>query len=171
MFVYDGKAKIFDHSYSKELTNIIHQSYETGINPSNHKNISYILDKFIAQSGLGDILVIINALFSAIESLFYILSTYTFPEDESYKHDINHVLEIIETIFLVYFILHFVLRLYCSQNKIIFFFNFINLIDIASSICLILAQSDFAKTSNSGYFFCIRTPIMINKVFCKVYST
>ena len=49
MFVYEGKAKIFDHSYSKELTNIIHQSYETGINPSNHKNISYMLDNLFLK--------------------------------------------------------------------------------------------------------------------------
>ena len=66
MFVYEGKAKIFDHSYSKELSNMIHKSYETGIKPSNHKNISYILEKFIIQSGLGDILDTINGIFSGI---------------------------------------------------------------------------------------------------------
>ena len=154
MFVYEGKAKIFDHSYSKELTNIIHQSYETGINPSNHKNISYMLDKFISQSELGGILDIINAIFSGIEAIFYIVSTYTYPENEEYhKHEINHVLQIMETIFLVYFIAHFVLRLYCSQNKIIFFFNFINLIDICSSICIVLSHKEFAETTNYGYFF------------------
>ena len=37
MFVYEGKAKIFDHSYSKELTSIIHQTYEVGLIPSYHK--------------------------------------------------------------------------------------------------------------------------------------
>ena len=71
---------------------------------------------------MGEILDFINGLLSGFEALFYISSTYTFPEDEEgIKHEINYVLEIIETIFLVYFILHFTLRIYCTQNKILFF--------------------------------------------------
>ena len=73
MFVYKGKAKIFDHSYSKELSNVIHQSYETGTKPANHKNLSYALEKFLMQSGLGDILDSINGISSFIEGLFYII--------------------------------------------------------------------------------------------------
>ena len=46
MFIYTGKLKVFDHSYSKELSKIIHQDYEIGIKPSNHKNISYRLEQF-----------------------------------------------------------------------------------------------------------------------------
>ena len=153
MFVYEGKAKIFDHSYSKELSNVIHQSYETGIKASNHKNISYILEKFIIQSGLGDILDTINGIFSGIIAISYIISTYTFPEISHRQQNINNVINIIETIFLIYFIIHYALRLYCSQNKIIFFFNFLNLIDITSSIFLILSKQEFAKNNNYGYFF------------------
>ena len=153
MYVYKGKAKIFDHSYSKELSNIIYQSYETGIKPSNQKNLSYILEKYIIQSGLGDILDLINGICSFIESIFYVISTYTFPEITEKQHDINHVLNFIETIFLIYFIVHYALRLYCSQNRIIFFFSFTNLLDIASSICLILSKQSFAVHEDSGYFF------------------
>jgi len=152
MFVYKGKAKIFDHSYSKELSNVIHQSYETGIRPANHKNLSYALEKFLAQSGLGDILDLLNGIFSFVEGIFYIISTYTFPEVTSKNKQINSVIEIIETILLIYFILHYILRIYCSQNRILFIFDLINLLDIASSICLIISKKDFAKTSLSGYF-------------------
>ena len=112
MFVYKGKAKIFDHSYSKELSNVIHQSYETGIKPANHKNLSYSLEKFLTQSGLGDILDSINGVSSFIEGLFYIISTYTFPETSNKNKSINNVIQIIETIFLIYFILHYFLRIY-----------------------------------------------------------
>ena len=152
MFVYKGKAKIFDHSYSKELSNVIHQSYETGIKPANHKNLSYALEKFLAQSGLGDILDLLNGIFSFIEGLFYIISTYTFPEISNRNKQINSVIDIIETIFLIYFILHYFLRFYCSQNRILYIFDLINLLDIASSICLIISKKDFAKTSMAGYF-------------------
>jgi hypothetical protein len=153
MFVYKGKAKIFDHSYSKELSLTIHQSYEIGIKPLNHKNISYILEKFIIQSGIGDILDLINGILSILEGIFYVISTYTFPEVSYKQENINKIINIIETIFLIYFIIHYALRLYCSQNKIIFFFNFLNLIDITSSIFLILSNQEFAKNNNYGYFF------------------
>ena len=152
MFVYKGKAKIFDHTYSKELSNVIHQNYENGLKPSNHKNISYILEKFLSQSGLGDILDFINGIFSGIDSIFYIISTYTFPENSDTKKGINNVLAIIESIFLFYFIIHYFLRLYCSQNRIFFIFDFINIIDLGSSVCLILSRQSFAIYSNAGNF-------------------
>ena len=153
MFVYKGKAKIFDHSYSKELSLTIHQSYEIGIKPSNHKNISYILEKFIIQSGIGDILDLINGILSILEGIFYVISTYTFPEVSYKQENINKIINIIETIFLVYFIVHYALRIYCSQNKILFFFNLVNIVDIASSIFLILSRQEFAKDTNYVYFF------------------
>ena len=153
MFIYKGKLKVFDHSYSKELSKIIHQDYEIGIKPSNHKNISYRLEKFLILNGISDILSLINGILSFIESIFYIISTYTFPETSNAKTKINDVIETLETAFLVYFIAHFVLRLYCSQNRILFFFDLINFIDLVSSIFLILSQQDFAKYEDYGYFF------------------
>ena len=153
MFIYTGKLKVFDHSYSKELSKIIHQDYEIGIKPSNHKNISYRLEQFLVLNGISDILSLINGILSLIESIFYIISTYTFPETSNSKEKINELIEDLETAFLIYFIAHFFLRLYCSQNRILFCFNLINFIDLVSSICLILAQQDFAKYEEYGYFF------------------
>ena len=153
MFIYKGKLKVFDHSYSKELSKIIHQDYEIGIKPSNHKNISYRLEKFLILNGISDILSLINGILSLIESIFYMISTYTFPETSNTKTKINEGMEKLETAFLVYFITHFVLRLYCSQNRILFCFDLINFLDIVSSICLILSRQDFAKYEEAGYFF------------------
>jgi len=152
MFVYKGKAKIFDHSYSKALSNIIHQSYEYGARIPNHKNMSYALEKFITQSGIGDILDTVNGIFSFIEAIFYVISTYTFPENTSIQNKINNVIDIIETIFIVYFIIHFILKIYCSQNRLFFIFDMFNLMDIASVICIIISKRDFAKLTNVGYF-------------------
>ena len=153
MFIYKGKLKIFDHSYSKELSKIIHQDYEIGITPTNHKNISYRLEKFLFLNGVSDILGLINGILSLIEAIFYIISTYTFPETSDRKKDINDLIQKLETAFLIYFISHFFLRLYCSQNRILFCFNLINFIDIVSSICLILSMQSFAKYEEYGYFF------------------
>ena len=152
MFVYKGKAKVFDHSYSKELSNVINQSYETGIKPANRKNLSYTLEKFLAQSGIGDILELLNGILSFMEGIFYVISTYTFPEISNRNKQINSIIDFIETIFLIYFIFHFFLRIYCSQNRIMFIFDLINLIDIGSTICLIISKKDFAKTSIAVYF-------------------
>ena len=91
MFIYRGKLKIFDHSYSKELSKIIHQDYEIGITRSNHKNISYRLEKFLILNGVSDILGLINGILSLIEAIFYIISTYTFPETTKRKKNIKNI--------------------------------------------------------------------------------
>ena len=153
MFLYKGKLKLFDHSYSKKLSKMIQEEYEIGIKPSNHKNISYKLEKFLILSGVSDVLDIINSILSLIESIFYVISTYTFPEVSSSQITINKNIQQSEIIFLVYFIAHFALRFYCSQNKILFLLNIVNFIDLASSICLILAQQDFSQDQSSQYFF------------------
>ena len=153
MFLYKGKIKIFDHSYAKELSGMLQQEYEIGIKASVSNNISYRLGKFLVLNGISDILNLINGILSFIEAIFYIISTYTFPETSSRLEKINHVIEILETTFLIYFISHFVLRLYCSQNRIVFCFNLINFVDIVSSIFLILSHQNFAKYREFGYFF------------------
>ena len=153
MFLYKGKLKLFDHSYSKKLSKMIQEEYEIGIKPSNHKNISYKLEKFLILSGVSDVLDIINSILSLIESIFYVISTYTFPEVSSSQITINKNIQQSEIIFLVYFMAHFALRFYCSQNKILFLLNIVNFIDLASSICLILAQQDFSQDQSSQYFF------------------
>ena len=153
MFVYHGKAKIFDHSYAKELTNLIHQSYETGNKSSNNTNFSYILEKILSQSAAGEVLDFINCSFTLIEAIFYIISTYTYPELKSTQRNTNHVLEIIETVFLVYFILHYILRLYCSQTRILYILDILNLVDISSIVCIILSRQSFVETKDADYFF------------------
>ena len=60
MFVYEGKTKLFDHNYSKELSNLIHQSYELGNKSSFITNFSYKLDKFLNQNRISDIFDLIN---------------------------------------------------------------------------------------------------------------
>ena len=152
MFVYQGKTKLFDHSYSKELSEIIHSRYEQGNKTSYLSNFSYKLDKFLNQNRISEILDSINCVFSLIISIFYIISTYTHPENTESKRKTNIYLDIIETIFLVYFLAHFVLRLYCSQNRIIYILEIFNIVDIASSICLILSKQKFAFNNNIGYF-------------------
>ena len=152
MFVYHGKAKIFDHSYAKELNNLIHQSYETGNKSPNHTNFSYILEKLLSQSAAGEVLDFINCSFTLIEAIFYIISTYTYPEEKSSQKNTNHILEIIETVFLVYFILHFVLRFYCSQNRVLYILDILNLVDVSSIVCIILSRQSFVKKNDADYF-------------------
>ncbi len=152
MFIYEGKTKLFDHNYAKELSALIHQSYEQGSRSSYVTTFSYKLEKFLNLNRISDIFDIINSILSLIVSIFYIIATYTHPEVTDAQIKTNYYLDIIETIFLVYFILHYILRLYCSQNRIIFILDLLNIADIASSICLILSKQEFALSSNAGYF-------------------
>ena len=152
MFVYDGKTKLFDHNYTKELSTLIHQSYESGNKSSYITNFSYKLDKFLIQTRISDIFDIINSILSLIVSIFYIISTYTFPEETEIQKRTNKYLDIIETIFLVYFIIHYFLRLYCSQNRFLYILDLFNFVDITSFICLILSKQDFVKFNQAGYY-------------------
>ena len=152
MLVYEGKTKLFDHSYTKELSYIIKKSYEEGRVISHTTNISYKLEKFLTQHKIFEILDIINCIFSMIVTIFYIISTYTIPEITKSDKNTNKFMNIIETFFILFFIIHYLLRLYCSQNRIITFFEILNLVDIIIIVCLILSKQSFVKNKEAEYY-------------------
>ena len=152
MFVYEGNTKLFDHNYTKELSDLIHQSYEPGNKSPYTTNFSYKLDKFLTRNRISDIFDTINSLFSLFVSIFYIISTYTYPEITEIQKKTNNYIDIIEIIFFVYFIIHYFLRLYCSQNRVLFILEIFNIIDFATFICIILSKQDFIKNLTAGYF-------------------
>ena len=152
MLVYEGKTKLFDHSYMKELSYLIKKSYEEGAKVPHTTSFSYKLEKFLIQHRIFEILDIINCVFSSIITIFYIISTYTQTEVTNLDKRTNKFMGIIETIFILYFIIHYLLRLYCSQNRIKTFFEFLNIVDLIIIICLILGKQDFAEDSHIGYY-------------------
>ena len=142
---------IFNHEYTREVQNLIHQDYENGKHSYTHTHFSYKLEKALNQSGAGEVLEAINCLLTVIEVIFYIISTYTYPEETQSNIDTNRTINIIEIILLVYFIAHFALKFYVSQNKINFLFDFINLVDYSSFICIILSKQSFSGVSSEYY--------------------
>ena len=152
MLVYEGNTKLFDHSYTKELSYIIKKSYEEGKKISHTTNFSYKLEKFLTQHRIFEILDIINCIFSTIVTIFYIISTYTNPEITKADKRINKFMNIIEAFLILYFIIHYLLRLYCSQNRVITFFEILNLVDIIIIICLILSKQNFVRDSYMEYY-------------------
>ena len=152
MLVYEGKTKLFDHSYMKELSYLIKKSYEEGAKVPHTTSFSYKLEKFLIQHRIFEILDIINCVFSSIITIFYIISTYTQTEVTNLDKRTNKFMGIIETIFILYFIIHYLLRLYCSQNRIKTFFEILNIADLIIIICLILGKQDFAEDSHIGYY-------------------
>ena len=157
MLVYKGKTKLFDHSYNKELSYIIKNSYDENKKISQETNISYKLEKFLTQHKVLEILDIINCIFSTIVTIFYILSTYTHPEDTTLDKRMNKFMNVIETFIILYFILHYLLRLFCSQNRIITFFEILNLLDIIIIVSLILTKLKFVKRTEIEYYLrCIK---------------
>ena len=165
MLVYEGKTKIFDHSYYKELTNLIKKSYEEGGHSSHTTNFSYKLEKFLTQNIILEALDILNCIFSAVIAIFYIISTYTNPENTTMDKRANKFMNIIETILILYFIIHYLLRLFCSQNRIVTFFELLNLVDLIIIICLILCKQDSIEKSYVFYYLKIARILRILILF------
>ena len=145
MFLFDSKTNVFDHQYSKEIKEIIK---DDSLRALQQTHFSYILDKKLTQNGIGEILELINCAFTFIEVIFYIVSTYTFPEYSKADKNTNNTINLLETIFLIYFIFHLILRFYVCQNRFSFFFDFPNLIDILFIITIIIAHQHFLSDSD-----------------------
>ena len=149
MKIIKTEHKLFNHNYYLQLREIINNDSNSSYQPT---KFSYFLEKKLIQLGIAEILEIINSVFSLIEVIFYIITTYTFPENNKFQINTNNVITKIETIFLIYFILHYVLRLYIIQDKITFILDFINLIDISVCILLIIVRYNFVS-EDTKYFF------------------
>ena len=147
MLIYTGANTIFNHQYKKELHDLL--SKDDLINKNTK---SQTFDKKINSSGIPDILEIINFCLTIILIFFYILSTYTYPETSSVKKKINSITETIELYFVIYFIAHFLLKLYTNQQKIIFLLEITTLIDIASIIMIIFSKTDYISFEHKFFF-------------------
>jgi hypothetical protein len=62
------------------------------------------------------------------------------------------ILQKIEIYFIAFFIFHFVLKFYISQQRILFLLELTTLVDISSIIMIIFSQTKFI-TDNVKYFF------------------
>ena len=71
MLVYEGKTKLFDHSYMKELSYLIKKSYEEGAKVPHTTSFSYKLEKFLIQHRIFEILDIINCVFSSMRAISF----------------------------------------------------------------------------------------------------
>ena len=96
MKVIEGKTKVFNHQYKKDVRDIINN--EGKIKNIQQTHFSYILDKLITQSGIGEILDIINCVLTFTEVIFYIVSTYTYPEQNQTHKNTNRIINVIESI-------------------------------------------------------------------------
>ena len=147
MLIYTGANTIFNHQYKKELHDLLSKD------EANIKNTkSPTFDKKINSSGIPDILEIINFCLTIILIIFYILSTYTYPETSHIKKKINSITEHIELYIVIYLIAHFLLKLYMNQQKIIFLLEFSTLIDIASIIMIIFSKTDYISYEHKFFF-------------------
>ena len=96
MLVYTGVNSLFKHEYIKEIQNLLEKDEEENKNIENHSSFSYLLEKKINSSGVGDIFEIINCSLTFLMIIFYIISTYTYPPLTQINNKINVVLQEIE---------------------------------------------------------------------------
>jgi len=164
MFIYSGVNYLFNHEYSKELQNILEKEEEENKTSEIHSHFSYILDKKLDSSGIGDILEIINCSLTFIIIIFYVISTYTYPPISSVHNKINSTIERIELYLLAFIILHFILKFYCSQQRLLFLLELTTLVDISSIIMIILSNTNIISY-NIKYFFRLFRMIRIIYLF------
>ena len=147
MLIYTGANTIFNHEYKKELHDLLAKDDEINKNAK-----APTLDKKINSSGISDILEIINFCLTIILIIFYILSTYTYPETNDIKKKINSITDQIELYIVIFLSLHFLLKLYMNQQKIIFLLEMKTLVDIASIIMIIFAKTDYISYEIKFFF-------------------
>ena len=152
MLVYTGVNTLFKHEYNKEIQNLLEKEEEENKSTENHSHFSYILEKKLNSSGIGDILEIINFSITFIIILFYIISTYTYPPISDTYGKINSVIEDIELYLIAILVLHFILKFYVSQQRLLFLLELTTLIDISSIIMLIFSKTKIISY-NAKYFF------------------
>ena len=147
MLIYTGANTIFNHEYKKELHDLLSKDEEIKKNAK-----AQTLDKKINSSGISDILEIINFCLTIILIIFYILTTYTYPETNDIKKKINTITDQIELYIVIFLSLHFLLKLYTNQQKMIFLLELTTVVDIASIVMLIFLKTDYISFEIKFFF-------------------
>ena len=164
MLIYTGVNSLFKHDYLKEIQILLEKEDEENKNIEFHNQFSYILEKKLDSSGLGDIFELINCSITFIIIIFYIISTYTYPPLSPTYNAINNTIENIELYLLVFLILHFVLKFYVSQQRVLFILELTTLVDAATIVMILLSNTKFISY-NAKYFFRLFRMIRIIYLF------
>lgn len=142
MLVYKGQQKIYSHEDVEKLKRLIENDYDENTASSGQSSFSFKLEKYLISSGASDILDLGNCVITLILNIFYIISTYTTSKTAS-NISINNTIDNIEIFLCVFLIAHFTLKVYVSQNRLIFLFTFDSLIDFGTIIPILLAKQTF----------------------------
>ena len=151
MIIYTGASSLYKHDYTLQLQNILLEDSDDSSFENKHSSFSYILEKFLHTSGVGDIFEIINAILTFMLIIFYVISTYTYPETSDSLKSINKNINVIEIYVCLVLIIHFVIKFYSCQSRIYFMFDLICIVDYSTIVCIIIAQQKFVS-EETKYF-------------------
>ena len=144
MLVYKGLNRVFIHNDIEKIRQLIESDYDVFTSNHANSNVSYKVEKYLAATGLSDLLDIINCFISFIMILFYIISTYTYPDEGNDTFImLNNLANTIEIFLCIYLISHLALRVYTSQNRIFYIFSLESLVDSGTIIAILLAKQTF----------------------------
>ena len=117
--IYEGKHTIFNHIEQNSLYNMILNEDETvNAEKDGKSSISMRVNKYLVSSGLSDMLDVLNVLCSLLLIVVHVLDAYFSLEPHQ-----QHTLRTVQLAALLYFIAHFQLNLFISDNKILFLFS------------------------------------------------
>ena len=152
MIIYTGATSIYSHEYSRELQRMLQDDYDELKFSDTHNRFSYILEKALTRTGIGEILEYFNFFLTTILIFFYIISSYTYPEVNDRYKTINRNIENIEIYLCVILLFHFIIKFYISSSRLFFIFDFITFIDYSTIIFIILSKTKFISY-NTKFFF------------------
>ena len=147
MLIYTGANTIFNHEYKKELQELISKE-EQKEKKQNEEGINQKINSSI----LMDILEMINCTLTTGIVIFYILSTYTYPEKSETNKKINLVINKIEIYMVIFFGVHFIFKLWVNQQKISFLLELTTLVDIVTIFMISFAKTDYISYRYKFFF-------------------
>ena len=117
----------------------------------------------MATSGVGDFLDILDALLSTCMALVHAINTYYDPYTP-------YLLQVVETVLNVFFIVHFIENTYVAENKLIFAFSGSSFLEYATVLPSFFASisgydsNEIVKLTRAFRFLCI---YKLDKIFAR----
>lgn len=143
MYIFEGKNELYDHEYLKEIQKVLQDDGEESKLDDGKITFSLTFYRFLQETGMLEIFEIINFALTFVLILFYIISTYTYPEDSTFKEKTNSAIDSIEFYILLILFIHFIIKFYVSQSRFLFMFEYVTIVDYSTIICIFIANLSF----------------------------
>jgi voltage-gated potassium channel len=119
------------------------------------QKIAYYLDDL--ETPTGEVITVAIALLVLISSGIFVAQTYAMPDP------IRHALDLIDNGILTIFVVEYLLRFWCAEKKLKYFFSLYGLIDLVAILPFFLGASDIKFIRIFRWFRILRLIRLLSK--------